>query len=583
MQSRSLNIRVPRLGKNRFGVYYLRFSVPALDGKRKVLQFSLKTKDSISAKKYALRFNLCLIDGFDMHDDFPGIFTYVSEVAAGRIQSTNDADDMRREEAELRGESVRSKLNIDQLEAMRRDHIPHQSGLERSGFEIDLYARRFIANGEVAHLALMRALDKIEAAGASYVPPVRGPSPHLHPASAPTASRTLLPSQQQSPGTHLLPASVDMLLAEAFNNHLSQEKHTGITAQTITEKRNVFDDMLGQFGNTIQLNSVTRPLISQVWKDAELTRKSRKNTEQVLSLSRINKRFGYLKKFFSSAIDAGIYHGQNPCGTPPAKKSEASKTKVSWQPFTSSELTRLFSPAYVPFANKPDWYWLPLMALFSGARLSELGNLEIKDFKIRDGVKIFEIEAGKTLSSRRIVPIHSQLLMLGLWDYVDFLKSQGAKRLFEHRPAGNTTKSLGRMFGLWVDQCEIEEEEKVFHSFRSTVISLLRLSTVDVNAPSVMRIVGHSTSTVAGAHGGYIIGIDLAMLQKTAEQIAYPFIDFSPLRLPDPTFSTFFAEEGTFAKNPALMSPASVKILNNLAARTDRLARLAKSRKRKKL
>lgn len=223
------------------------------------------------------------------------------------------------------------------------------------------------------------------------------------------------------------------------------------------------------------------------------------------------------------------------------------------------------------------------IALFSGARLAELGNLELRDFEIRDGVKLFEIKAGKTLSSLRVVPIHSELIKLGLWDYIEYLISKKAKRLFENRPASNPTKSLGRMFGVWVDQCKITDKAKVFHSFRSTVITKLRLSTDDVNPVAVMRIVGHSTSTVVDAHGGYIVGDDLTMYEKTVEQIAYPFIDFSPLRLPDPTFSTFFAEEGTFAKNLALMSPASVKLLNNEAARTDRLARLAKSRKRKKL
>jgi integrase len=586
MKSRSLNIRVPRLGKNRFGVYYLRFSVPALDGKRKVLQFSLKTKDSISAKKYALRFNLCLIDEIDMNDDFPGIFTYVSEATAGRMQSADLEDAARRKEATKRGMAIRSLLHPEHLAAMRRDQSLQQSSVEPLGFEIDIHAGRFIADGAAAHLELMEALDELEAAGAIYEPTLVALQPARPPLSAPTAIATLLPSQQQSPffgaGTHLLPAAVNMPLADAFNNHLKQEKLAGITAQTITEKRNVFDDMLSNFGDTIQLNSVMRPLISQVWKNAELMRKSRKNTDQVLSLSRINKRFGYLKKFFSSAIDAGIYHGQNPCGKPPATKNEASKTKISWKPFTNSELTTLFSPAYVQFATKPDWYWLPLIALFSGARLSELGNLELRDFEIRDGVKLFEIKAGKTLSSLRVVPIHSELIKLGLWDYIEYLKSKKAKRLFENRPASNPTKSLGRMFGVWVDQCKITDKAKVFHSFRSTVITKLRLSTDDVNPVAVMRIVGHSTSTVVDAHGGYIVGDDLTMYQKTVEQIAYPFIDFSQLRLAEPTFGTFFGEEGTFVQDATKMSTTSASRLKNQDARAERLERLSKSRNRKK-
>lgn len=521
-----------------------------------------------------------------MQNDFPGIFTYISEAAAGRMTSTSDADDLRREAAELRGEVVRSKLHKDQLEAMRRDHIPHQTAVGQSGFEIDLFARRFIANGETAHLALMRALDKIEAAGASYVPPVRVPSPHWHPASAPSASQTLLPSQQ-SPFTaiasHLLPAYADMSLAAAFDDHIGMERlRKIITEQTISEKRNVFEDVLALLGKAIQLNTVTRYMISNNWTRAELARKSRKNPNEILSLSRVNKRYGYLKKFFSWAIDSALYHGENPCVKPPAEKRDADSAKVSWRPFTEEELVTLFSPAYVQFASKPDWYWLPLIALFSGARLSEVGNLGVADFQIRDGIKLFFIKAGKTVSSRRVVPIHSQLLSLGLWEYVAYLKSQEATRLFPHRSLNKPSKSVGRMWGLWVQECGIEDPHKVFHSFRSTVITKLRGFTEDVNPVAVMRTVGHSTSTVTGPHGSYIVGADLKVLHKTVEQIVYSFLDFGPLRLPDPTFSSFFGGEGTFVQDTTKMSIGSVRRINNQAARAERLGRLAKSRTSKK-
>ena len=58
MRSKGLNIRVPRLGVNRHGVFYVRSSAQDASGRRRVTQRSLGTKDPLLAKVLALRMAL---------------------------------------------------------------------------------------------------------------------------------------------------------------------------------------------------------------------------------------------------------------------------------------------------------------------------------------------------------------------------------------------------------------------------------------------------------------------------------------------------------------------------------------------
>lgn len=69
---------------------------------------------------------------------------------------------------------------------------------------------------------------------------------------------------------------------------------------------------------------------------------------------------------------------------------------------------------------KPERYWVPLIAMYSGLRLDEICQLHISDLRLVDDVWCFDInncgaKKLKTVSSRRVIPIHPQLIKMGLW------------------------------------------------------------------------------------------------------------------------------------------------------------------------
>ncbi|MFG1318187.1 DUF6538 domain-containing protein [Xanthobacter autotrophicus] len=124
-------------------------------------------------------------------------------------------------------------------------------------------------------------------------------------------------------------------------------------------------------------------------------------------------------------------------------------------PYTKDQLTTIFkSPLFTGFETDKrehipgivqtrDWrFWLPLMTVFTGARLGELAQLATADVRQIGGVWCFHItEEGeaeksvKTDGSMRVVPIRSDLIKIGILDYHNSIAEAGKQRLFpELRP-----------------------------------------------------------------------------------------------------------------------------------------------------
>jgi integrase len=520
----SLNVKVPRLGKNRHGVYYVRSSEPDQEGgKRKVRQRSLATKDPQVARLLALKFCLALIEEQAVTDPRDLIGRYELDLPGGKAKSNGPADHAR------------------MLEAMK------------------------------AMQAVMEAQARMSAAQ---------PPTGFQSQSAPTVLAN--PPSARKP-------AADARLRQALNAHLAEEGQRMRSTHTVGEKQVLYDEFVDLFGD-IELNQVTAIDITARWRPTEFKRPNKKYKGKTLSLARLEKRRGYLLKFFSWAILGGLYHHANPMALKMASKKEVAAQQTPYAEFTEDDLAKLFASSFAMGMYKPDWYWLPLMSLFSGARLGELANLELARFEEIEGIKTYRIDkleeadradgagadAGvKNVPSQRTVPIHSSLLELGLWDYVQHLIQRGESHLIPHRSANGRGKSAGREWGVWVKKCGITDKSKVFHSFRSTAIT--DLHNADAGHAAIRRTTGHAAAGTTGSHGTYIRGIRLRKLRDTVEMLNFPTVNLSGLRLADPTFSAFFAAEEECAKRPKVLE-AKERRERNAIAKAKRLA-LAKTRR----
>ena len=161
-------------------------------------------------------------------------------------------------------------------------------------------------------------------------------------------------------------------------------------------------------------------------------------------------------------------------------------------------------------------YWLPLLALFTGARREELGQLRGRDIALHtytspDGSDaaawIMRIDYGedganqlKTASSQRNVPIHPSLVDLG---FVRLAKGTAAGDLLfpQLRPSGDgkLTEKWGDWFREYRRQLGITDPRLKFHSFRHSFKDFCREARI---AEGIQRqLMGHAASDVADQYG----------------------------------------------------------------------------------
>lgn len=209
------------------------------------------------------------------------------------------------------------------------------------------------------------------------------------------------------------------------------------------------------------------------------------------------------------------------------KKARLKNKIDARDPFTIEDLQKLFQADEFKSPKAPYQYWIPIIALYSGARLEEICKLRLEDVKQDGGIWYFDITNAKTEAGKRHTPIHNKIIELGLLDYVEQLKAKGQDRLFpELKPNknGEYGAKVTKWFARYCDRCGVNDGKKVFHSFRHTVVDCLK-QRLDVPHAAIHAIVGHEDKL---AHGTYGKRYQAASLKPFVEQIKFD-VDFSKL------------------------------------------------------
>ncbi|POC49044.1 hypothetical protein CRN32_19635 [Vibrio vulnificus] len=184
--------------------------------------------------------------------------------------------------------------------------------------------------------------------------------------------------------------------------------------------------------------------------------------------------------------------------------------------YTDTDLEKIFSSlARTKQEHRHPYYlWLPLLAYFTGARLNELCQLYKADVYQVDGVWLIRIDDRfqgqklKNLTSRRIVPIHAQLLNLG---FIEFVQSVQHERIFpelkESRDGFGTAAS--KWFGRFKSAQGFGKGHD-FHSFRHTVATQLKRH--QVSHIIAGELLGHAQNSIT--YDRYGKGLDVNQLKE---------------------------------------------------------------------
>jgi integrase len=211
-------------------------------------------------------------------------------------------------------------------------------------------------------------------------------------------------------------------------------------------------------------------------------------------------------------------------------QTKNSRTK-NYLPFTSEELILLFqSTAYRQNSfKKPSHFWLPMLGLYTGARLEELAGLHLSAFTTVDEISAMVLsddettDGGKNEHALRQVPIHQELINAGLLQYVEQLRAEGHERLFP-----DIGKAARDGFGkratvdfteyrrsVSVGKGEGERSRQVFHSFRSTLA--VKFFHLGVDGDLSRRLTGHAAIDV---HQGTYLGAASIPMKRAAEAMS---------------------------------------------------------------
>ena len=200
---------------------------------------------------------------------------------------------------------------------------------------------------------------------------------------------------------------------------------------------------------------------------------------------------------------------------------------------------------------------MPLLAIFSGARLNELAPICAEDVKtdaasdVRFITVIEDNEEGRNVKSRssvRAIPVHSELIRIGFLDFVEHTrKSEGqSARLFPKLtpgPKGGFGEAFSKWFGRYKKSLGVTNESSVFHSFRHGFKDALRAAGVNEDVNDALT--GHSGgNSVARGYGwrDMVRRFGFPTLSAAIEKVQYPGLDLSALRWTTPATSLNAAE-----------------------------------------
>lgn len=217
----------------------------------------------------------------------------------------------------------------------------------------------------------------------------------------------------------------------------------------------------------------------------------------------INNRLRKLTSWMNWCVSNG-YLQANPLSGMKVMEASAKDARL---PFDQRDITTLLThSSLTKEARKNPWrYWLPLLARATGARLEELSQLYLDDIVEEQGITCIKIDDARTdqklknPSSRRIIPLHPDLLEMGLRDHLEELKQQGQERLWPELKAvrGKYGYAVSKWFGVYRHKQGITDPRKTFHSFRHSFIDDMREAGI---ADSLLKdMVGHGDTAVTFA------------------------------------------------------------------------------------
>jgi integrase len=265
----------------------------------------------------------------------------------------------------------------------------------------------------------------------------------------------------------------------------------------------------------------------------EILRKVKRSpAETIISPRTKDKHLDSVRKFFAWCCQRGQMQRNFLAGI--RIQTKAQRAQITRRGFTTQELQTLFDPSLqaAHAASTPSYYWLPFLALYTGARLRELAQLRLVDVREIEGVWGVDINlnAGplKNVASQRFVPLAASVMDAGFLTYLEDVRHAGLERIFpdgswsaKNGPGDRTSKWFNRTM---TKAAGLDDADLVFHSFRHTFASAA--DAVGLTEAQIGALTGHTATSVLGKH--YIHAQALPERKNQIDEIAVRLLVPSP-------------------------------------------------------
>ena len=397
---------------------------------------------------------------------------------------------------------------------------------------------------------------------------------HLTPVIENYAPEPTQPYQVEQP----LTSHQSTPLSVGIENYVDEKGK--IRDRSIDEVKHSLSHMIEEWGD-IPIGSITREMTTKFkghirkiprnrkknpqYRDMEFHELVNMDIKDSISTTTLNKHLGYCSSFYEWSVTHG-YSTINPFKGMRLKRTV--RPRDERDRFSELELKKIFGrDNYIHYTNIGDYiqytnvekgkyafayYWVPLIAVFSGMRLGEICPLYLDNVRRIEGHHrkrrwCFDIleepnrtdKRLKNQSSRRVVPIHDILIeQLGFIEFIELLKKKDPKRerLFQELlyREGNYNKNVSTFFNKrYLPSLGLKTDKKNFHSLRHTVSDHLKQKGVEPHF--INELLGHSSGNIDLERYGKGYNPDI-LYNKCVKKIFYEtshkrWIDFKSLKV----------------------------------------------------
>ena len=292
-----------------------------------------------------------------------------------------------------------------------------------------------------------------------------------------------------------------VLLADHVSDYLKQYRNHNIKTQAAY--RSAMDRFVEEFSDDEQVT--TKSIKRWVSKMAD---------EQNLAAKTIQRMIGQAQTFWSYLVEHEIVKREaNPFTAFKLTVPKTATRSIPIVPFKPEEIVEILK---TPVAQRDTKLTLLIkLGMYTGARIEELAMLRKDDVDLTEGV--LHIRGTKTDAAVRTVPVHPTLMpLLAALDpnSKDTYVIEGLT--IDSR--GERGKAMGKRFGRLKTAIGHTGRDKVFHSIRKTVATLLEQAEVPEGVAA--DILGHEKQTMT--YGLYSGGSSSRQKRDAVTKLKYP-------------------------------------------------------------